>query len=101
MIGRLSMPEVADTKLAYRLRINAAGKFREGSITLVHKEVVVEKADDAIATLTAARSENRPIEVYFDAHNQNGIDAIRAHFAKRLAVPPETAPQPLESDSSM
>lgn len=91
------MPKGTGTKLAYRLSINADGVFREGPIQLMRSEIVVHQHAAAIESLNTARTEGKTIDVYFDAHNQNGMSVIRGHFAKTPAAAPETPVQPLES----
>lgn len=93
------MPKGNATKLAYKLHVNADGRFQELGVQLTRSEVVLEFADDVIGILEFARKTNTARDVFLDAHNQRGITTIRERFANRPAVTPEPAPQPSESNS--
>ncbi|MFN8467310.1 MAG: hypothetical protein U0X20_17260 [Caldilineaceae bacterium] len=93
------MPKGNATKLAYKLHVKDDGTFQEMGTQLMRNEVVLEIADEAIATLESARQAKATRDVFLDAHNQRGIAAIRAYFTQNPTAGPQPVPQPTESDS--
>jgi len=93
------VPKGAATKQAYKLHVNADGRFQEQGIALMRTEVVLEKQDEAIEALETARKSSQSRDVFFDVHNQRGIAAIRAYFAQYPTAGPQPAPQPTETES--